>query len=180
MTDTQMDRATCLVVMGPAGVGKTTTAAGLAEMLAWPYAEADEFHPAANIAKMESGTPLDDADRAPWLASIRDWISAEAHAGRSTVVTCSALKRSYRDLLREADARVRFVCLTATPDLVGRRMATRQGHFMPVSLLKSQFDTLEPLQVDEDGIVVSVDLPADEVVATALRALRLKPAPEVG
>ncbi|MEF2552142.1 gluconokinase [Aurantimonas sp. A2-1-M11] len=180
MTETSPQMATSLVVMGPAGVGKTTTAASLAGMLGWPYAEADEFHPAANITKMESGTPLDDKDRAPWLAAIRDWISDEAAAGRSTVVTCSALKRSYRDLLRGAQARVRFVCLTATPDLVGRRMATRQGHFMPVSLLKSQFDTFQPLEADEDGIVVSVDLPPDEVVATALRALRLSPVPRAG
>ncbi|WP_232845820.1 gluconokinase [Aurantimonas marina] len=162
---------TALVVMGPSGVGKTTTAKLLAERLDWPFAEADEFHSAANIAKMESGQPLNDNDRAPWLVAIRDWITGQAAGGVSTVVACSALKRCYRDVLREADARVRFVSLTAEQDLVGERLGRRTGHYMPKSLLQSQFDDLEPLQSDEDGVTISVGVPPEAVVTHALEAL---------
>lgn len=162
-----------LVVMGPSGVGKTTTAKLLAARLNWPFAEADTFHSAENIAKMESGQPLDDDDRAPWLAAIRDWISDQAGNGVSTVVACSALKRRYRDVLRAADARVRFVALTADQDLVGDRLDRRTGHYMPKSLLQSQYDDFEPLEADEDGVMVRVDVPPEAVVTHALEALRL-------
>ncbi|MCB8840568.1 gluconokinase [Aurantimonas sp. VKM B-3413] len=165
------DETMALVVMGPSGVGKTTTAEGLAAHLGWPFAEADQFHPPANIEKMTSGTPLNDEDRAPWLAAIRDWITCEAESGRSTVLTCSALKRRYRDVLREAHARVRFVSLVADPELVAGRLAHRKGHFMPASLLKSQFADFEPLQPDEDGVNVTVSMPPEEVVATVLKDL---------
>ena len=111
--------AVCLVVMGPSGTGKTTTAKLLSQRLGWKFAEADEFHPKPNIDKMSAGIPLDDADRAPWLRLIRDWISDEAGMGENTVITCSALKRRYRDVLRGAEARVRFVELEAGPELVG-------------------------------------------------------------
>ncbi|KKN73628.1 hypothetical protein LCGC14_0398280 [marine sediment metagenome] len=164
-------KTTALVVMGPSGVGKTTTAKLLAARLGWPFAEADQFHSAANIAKMESGQPLNDADRAPWLAAIRDWIADQAGHGVSSVVACSALKRRYRDLLREANTRVRFVSLTADQDLVGDRIGRRTGHYMPKSLLQSQFDGLEPLQSDEDGVTVSVGVPPEAVVSDALEAL---------
>src|SRR5688500_5995176 len=98
-----------VIVMGPAGVGKTTTAQLLAARLGWPFAEGDRFHPQANIDRMSRGIPLTDADRAPWLAGVRDWISRQAEAGNSVVVTCSALKRTYREILRGARADVRFV-----------------------------------------------------------------------
>jgi gluconokinase len=171
------DARTCVVVMGPSGVGKTTTAELLAERLGWTFAEADTFHPQANIDKMTAGVPLDDDDRAPWLALIRDWIGAQAAAGRDSVVTCSALKRRYRDVLRQAPARVRFLSLAATPDLVEGRLASRKGHYMPASLLASQFAALEPLGPEEDGVSVEVSAAPDAVVERAVAALRLVAAP---
>ncbi|MFC3495410.1 gluconokinase [Glycomyces rhizosphaerae] len=154
---------TCLVVMGVAGSGKSTVARLLADRLGRPMAEADDFHPEANIAKMRSGTPLTDADREPWLLSLRDWISAHDAEGRGTVVTCSALKRTYRDLLRGATAQVRFVHLSGTPEVIGERLSARSGHFMPPSLLDSQFADLEPLGDDEDGITVDVTAPPEQI-----------------
>lgn len=158
-----------VVVMGVSGSGKTTLAQILSARLGRVVAEADEFHPPENIAKMSAGVPLNDEDRGPWLAALRDWLTEQAAAGRSTVVTCSALRRSYRDVLRSARGRVRFVHLSPAADLLSRRMAARTGHFMPPSLLPSQLATLEPLAGDEDGLVLDVDLPphamADRVVA---------------
>ncbi|MGF0115863.1 gluconokinase [Promicromonospora sp. Marseille-Q5078] len=155
-----------VVVMGVAGSGKTTVAGLLADRLGVDVAEADEFHPAANIEKMSAGTPLTDADRAPWLAAIRDWLSTETDAGRPAVVTCSALKRAYRDVLRGARGRVRFVHLDGSPELLADRMAHRSGHFMPTTLLPSQLATLEPLEPDEDGITVDVAAPPQDVIDT--------------
>jgi gluconokinase len=160
-----------LVIMGVSGSGKTTVARILTERLGWPYAEADEFHPQANIDKMSAGTPLTDEDRWPWLAAMRDWLSEQARAGRSTIVTCSALKLAYRDVLREAEGRVRFIHLTAAPEVIAPRLGHREGHFMPPSLLPSQFATLEPLAEGEDGVVVVVDVPPEEVADRALAAL---------
>ena len=120
-----------LVVMGVAGSGKTTLATLLGERLGWATAEADDFHPPSNIAKMASGTPLDDADRWPWLAAIRDWMNGHSAPGTGTIVTCSALKRSYRDLLRQADGTVRFIHVTGAPSTIARRLEHRTGHFMP-------------------------------------------------
>ncbi|WGD30189.1 gluconokinase [Ancylobacter sp. WKF20] len=165
--------AIALIVMGPSSIGKTTTARMLAEVLGWPYAEGDTFHPAANIAKMSKGVPLNDDDRAPWLDKIRAYIDAEAAGGRNVIITCSALKRTYRDTLRQAKADVRFVELIADRALVADRMAHRTGHFMPPSLLDSQFDTLEDLGADERGVQVTVDVPPDQVVARALDGLGL-------
>ncbi|WP_447007728.1 gluconokinase [Saccharothrix isguenensis] len=164
---------TCVVVMGVSGAGKSTVARLLADRLGWPMAEADEFHPAANIAKMSTGTPLTDDDRAPWLAAIRDWVTQRAAAGDSTVVTCSALKRSYRDVLREAGARVRFLFLDGAGEVIGGRMALRSGHFMPPSLLQSQFDVLQPLQSDEDGAAVDVRGTPELIVEDAVTRLDL-------
>lgn len=163
----------CVVVMGVSGSGKSTVARSLADRLGWSMAEADEFHPAANIGKMSAGTPLTDADRAPWLAAIRDWITARAAAGESTVVTCSALKRAYRDVLRAADARVRFLHLHGAADVIADRMRHRSGHFMPPALLQSQFDTLEPLGSEEDGAAVDVTLTPEQIVEEAVTRLDL-------
>ncbi|MFC4614088.1 gluconokinase [Cellulomonas algicola] len=160
-----------VVVMGVAGSGKTTVGRLLAERLARPYAEADAFHPPENVAKMAAGTPLTDDDRAPWLAAIRDWLTARARDGQDTVVTCSALKVAYRDVLRDAEGRVRFLHLSGPGELIADRMAHRAGHFMPTSLLPSQLATLEPLTDAEDGVTVVFDVPPADVVERALRAL---------
>jgi gluconokinase len=166
---------TCLVVMGVSGSGKSTVALMLAARLGWPMAEADEFHSPANIAKMESGIPLTDADREPWLRSLRDWISEHDAAGRSTVVTCSALKRSYRDLLRGATARVRFIHLSGTREVIGARLSGRSGHFMPPSLLDSQFAVLQPLGPDEDGMTVEVEATPERIVDEVCAGLESLP-----
>ena len=158
--------ALCLVVMGPSGTGKTTTAKNLSQRLGWKFAEADEFQPKANIDKMSAGIPLNDEDRAPW-------ISDEAAMGESTVITCSALKRRYRDILRGAEARVRFVELDAPQSLIGDRLAQRRGHYMPPSLLASQYADFEPLEADEDGVKISVEQGPDAVATDALRQLEL-------
>ncbi len=171
-----MEQHEHLVVMGVAGSGKTTVAQLLGERLGWVVAEADEFHPASNVAKMAAGTPLTDDDRWPWLAAIARWIGEQEAAGRSSVVTCSALKRSYRDVLAAAPGRVRFVHLNGTPELIGDRMTHRTGHFMPTALLPSQFATLEPLEPDEDGVTVPVTVSPQSVADAALRALGLAPA----
>lgn len=160
-----------LVVMGVAGSGKTTVAKILADRLGWPYAEADEFHPQANIDKMSEGIPLTDDDRWPWLGAIRNWLTEQTRAGHSAIVTCSALKTAYRDVLREAEGRVRFVHLDGTIEQIGERMAGRSGHFMPPSLLPSQFDTLQPLGPDEDGVVIPVGVSPQSVADAALREL---------
>lgn len=171
-TDSTADPADAvehLVVMGVAGSGKTTVATLLSERLGVTYAEADQFHPQANIDKMTAGTALTDEDRWPWLESIRDWLSSEAEAGRSGVVTCSALKRSYRDLLRTARGEVCFVHLDGSPELLEERIQHRSGHFMPPTLLPSQLATLEPLADDEHGMTLDVAASpqelADEILA---------------
>lgn len=160
-----------LVVMGVAGSGKTTIAGLLAARLGCPFAEGDEQHPPANVAKMAAGVPLTDDDRWPWLRAVRDWMTQQDDAGRDSVVTCSALKRSYRDLLRETPGRVRFVHLDGSFDLIGDRLETRAGHFLPSALSSSQFEILEPLADDEDGVVVPVADSPDRIADDALRRL---------
>jgi gluconokinase len=162
-----------LVVMGPSGVGKTTTARLLAERLGWPYVEGDSLHPQANVAKMAAGTPLTDDDRLPWLQLIADHLSKQANAGRSTVVTCSALKRAYRDILRTTDGDVLFIELRLPPEIVAERMEKRRGHFMPTSLLQTQLDTLEPLEADEPGIRHDAVGSPNQVVDSILNRLDL-------
>lgn len=156
-----------LVVTGVSGSGKSTVAALVAQRLGWDFAEGDDMHPAANVAKMAAGMPLDDDDRWPWLAVVAGWIRGHLAAGRPGIITCSALKRSYRDVLR--GEHVIFVYLAATPAELARRMAHRQGHFMPGSLLASQLATLEPPSTDEQAISVetggSPAAIADHVVA---------------
>lgn len=161
-----------LVVMGVAGCGKTTTAALLAGRLGATFAEGDEFHSPANVTKMSLGHPLTDEDRWPWLRGIRDWLAAEAQAGRSAVVPCSSLKRSYRDVLREAGP-VEFVHLTGSRELLSERIQGRAGHFMKPEMLTSQLTTLEPLADDEAGFAVDVTPRPDAIVDTIIRHLDL-------
>ncbi|HXD27211.1 MAG TPA: gluconokinase [Arthrobacter sp.] len=165
--------ATHLVVMGVSGSGKTSVAAHLAALLGWPAAEADDFHPPANIAKMAAGIPLDDADRLPWLETLRDWMDRHVGTSSGTVVTCSALKKSYRDLLNQATGVVRFLHVQVDPDLLARRLEARTGHFMPGTLLASQLATLEPLGPDEDGITLVNDTTPADLAHRAVAALDL-------
>ena len=164
-----------VVIMGVAGSGKTTLALELERRLGWPYAEADDFHPQANVDRMAAGTPLTDEDRSPWLVAIRDWLTEQSRAGRSTLVTCSALKVAYRDVLRQAEGRVRFVHLTGGEEVIAPRFEQRREHFMPPTLLPSQLATLEPLEPGEDGIELVVDVPPDVVAQRAVDALSLVP-----
>ena len=157
-----------IVVMGVAGSGKSTVAAELARRLRWLFIEGDAFHPPANVAKMRAATPLTDDDRAPWLDAIAAWIADARSRGERCVVACSALKRAYRERIRAGRTDVRFVYLQGPYDLIARRMAARREHYMPVALLKSQFETLEAPAPDERAIVLSIDRPpesmADEIV----------------
>jgi gluconokinase len=162
-----------VVVMGVSGCGKTTVAQGISERTGLPYGEADRFHPPENIAKMESGTPLTDEDRWPWLRELASWMAAQSAQGFSTVIACSALRRSYRDVLRNGPPGLQFVHLHGDPELIRTRMSSRSGHFMPASLLQSQLDTLEPLQDDEDGLVLDLALAPEELVDEAIRRLGL-------
>lgn len=151
-----------LTVMGVTGSGKTTVGAALAQRLRVPFADADDFHPPENVAKMSAGIPLDDADRAPWLRAIGAWLAAHRDSGG--VISCSALRRSYRDVLRAAAPDVLFVHLAGSPEVVARRVAGRPGHFMPASLVASQFATLEPLGPDENGVTLDLDRSVDDLV----------------
>lgn len=158
-----------VVVMGVAGTGKTTIGPLVAAALGVPYAEGDDFHPAANVAKMSAGVPLDDADRGPWLDAIGRW--AHSREGLGGVVSSSALKRIYRDRLRAAAPGVVFLHLTGDRELIERRMTERKGHFMPTALLDSQFATLEQLGDDEAGVAVDVTGSPEEIAARAVAAL---------
>jgi gluconokinase len=159
--------------MGVSGSGKSTVAAALAERLGWILAEGDDFHSPANIAKMHSGTPLTDSDRLPWLRAIADWIAARLDAGGTGVVTCSALKYSYRDLLSAGHSEVEFVYLKGSPAVMAKHLAGRHGHFMPASLLASQFDALEEPGADEPVLVVDVDQPVEAIIAEIVKRLDL-------
>lgn len=168
------ERPLHVVVMGVSATGKTSVAERLAEELGWPFEEGDDHHPQSNVDKMAAGVPLDDDDRRPWLEALAGLLAREHAAGRSSVLTCSALRRSYRDILRSEvpEDLIFFVHLAADFDVLRDRMALRQRHFMPTSLLQSQFDTLEPLEPDERGVLVDVTPPLDQVVARALAAVR--------
>ncbi len=154
--------ASPIVVMGVSGSGKSAVGAALAQRLRAPFADADDFHPPANIAKMTAGHPLDDDDRHPWLEAIGVWLGERCATGG--VMSCSALKRSYRDQLRRHCPETLFLHLTGTPEVIGRRQASRPGHFMPASLLLSQFNTLEPLDADEQGTTIDVDQSIDSII----------------
>lgn len=167
-------RPTPTVVMGVSGSGKSTVGAALAQRLGVPFADADDMHPAANIAKMAAGHPLDDDDRHPWLERIGAWLADHPAGG---VVSCSALKRKYRDQLREHVDGLEFLNLQGSHEVIARRQASRPGHFMPASLLASQFATLEPLQPDENGVVIDVDQSVDAIVEQYVRTMQ-HPAPK--
>jgi gluconokinase len=156
-----------IVVMGVSGSGKSTVGAAIAQRLRVPFADADDLHPEANIAKMSRGEPLDDHDRYPWLETVGGWLAEHAEGG---VMSCSALKRKYRDQLRHHAPGVEFVLLTGSREVIERRQAARPGHFMPASLLTSQLATLEPLEPDEGGVVLDVAQGVDEIVEGYVRA----------
>lgn len=155
-----------VVLMGVAGCGKSTIGEALSRVLGWPFRDADSFHPEANVAKMSRGLPLDDADRAPWLAAIAGWIEAQQAAGQRAIVSCSALKRRYRDVIASGRPGVCLVHLAGTLAVIEARMAARRDHFMPLSLLKSQFEALEPPDADEHALVVDVARTPEEILAT--------------
>jgi gluconokinase len=155
-----------IVVMGVSGSGKSTVGAALAQRLGVPFADADDFHPPANIAKMTAGVALDDDDRHPWLDAIGRWLADRCDGGG--VMSCSALKRKYRDQLRSRCAQTEFVHLSGSPEVIAARQASRPGHFMPASLMASQFATLEPLQPDERGVTLDVDHDIDSIVGAYL------------
>lgn len=160
-----------IVVMGVSGSGKTTVGRALADRLCVPYAEADDFHPPANIEKMSSGQPLTDDDRWPWLRALAEWIAA--HADTGGVITCSALKRKYRDLLHAAAPdQIRFLHLDGERSVIAARLAARGGHFMPAALLDSQLADLEPLDPDEPGLVIDIALTPEEIVGATLERIQ--------
>lgn len=163
-----------VVVMGVSSTGKTQVGTRLSRRLGWGFVEGDDLHPEANIAKMAAGTPLTDDDRWPWLRAIVTHVREAVERDGPVVVTCSALRRSYRDVLRGADpdGEVFFVHLHGTFTLLAERMGRREGHFMPPALLQSQFETLEPLDPDETGALVDVTPPVHEVAEQAEREIR--------
>ena len=162
---------TTVVVMGVSGTGKTTVAEHLVKRLGWPFAEGDTFHPAANVAKMRDGIALHDEDRWPWLQALADWIGAREAAGENAVVTCSALKRSYREVLRTGHPSVWFAHVDTSPELLRERVTRRTGHYMPPSLLDSQLATLERLAPDEPGLTLTGEGRADDVAEEVLEVL---------
>lgn len=170
---TDAPAAPIVVIMGVAGSGKTTVAALLAGHLGWQYAEADDFHSAANVAKMSAGQPLTDEDRWPWLAAIAAWIDARRAAHQPGVVTCSALKRRYREVLSDGRPEVRIVFLDGDPDVIGRRITARHGHYMKPEMLASQFNDLERPEPDEQVTTIEVRGTPAEVVDHVIEALGL-------
>ena len=165
------DDLTAVVVMGVSGAGKSTVAQRLASRLGWSFAEGDALHPATNVTKMASGEPLTDTDRAPWLAAVARVIGTWRSRGERGVITCSALKRAYRDKIIGNHSDVRLVHLAGSRELVAQRLATRHEHFMPASLLDSQFAALEPPGADENPITVAVDRPVAAIVESIVAVL---------
>jgi gluconokinase len=173
MTGALSSTPTVLIVMGVSGSGKSTIGTLLAMRLRWEFEDADWFHPDANVEKMHRGIPLTDEDRWPWLNAIAEWIDKARVAGRHAVIACSALKRCYRDVLIGDRKDVRLVYLKGDEALIARRFATRHEHFMPVSLLHSQFVALEEPGADENPITVSIEPPPREVVSRIMSGLKL-------
>ena len=163
-----------LVLMGVSGCGKTTVAAILAGRLSWPFEEGDALHPPANIAKMEAGHPLTDEDRAPWLRKVADWVDERLDAGENGLITCSALKRSYREVINRRGAGVVFVYLHGSRETIASRLMARHGHFMPPSLLDSQFADLEEPAADEPAVRVDIGPAPSMLAQTIIDTLDLK------
>ncbi|WP_256820736.1 MULTISPECIES: gluconokinase [unclassified Dietzia] len=163
-----------IVVMGVSGAGKSTVARVIAERLGAPFLDADDVHPPANRRKLSAGEPLTDDDRAPWLAAVRDGMrerDRSTGSGPGLVVACSALRRAYRDTLRQVERPVFFVELGTDPELIAARLAARRGHFASRRILESQLSTVEPLEADENGLVCPITLPASEIADEVLAAL---------
>lgn len=160
------------VVMGVSGCGKSSIGQGLADALGCRYLEGDSFHPAANVAKMSAGIPLTDADRSDWLLRLQGEIATAQAKGESLVLSCSALKRRYRDLLRSGDPALRFAHLAGPREIIAARMAARVDHYMPPSLLDSQLRDLEPLQDDEAGVLLNLADTPEQLVATIVRSMK--------
>ena len=175
MADTaqHLTRPVVLVLMGVSGSGKTTVAQILARRLGWAFEEGDALHPQANVDKMAAGHALNDADRAPWLAKVADWVEARLIAGECGVITCSSLTRAYRERIRRNGTGVEFVYLYGSRELISSRLATRHGHFMPSSLLDSQFATLEEPAADEPAIRVEIGPAPEQSAAVITAALAL-------
>ncbi len=161
--------------MGVSGAGKSTVGRALAEALAWPFQEGDALHPPANVALMRAGVPLTDEDRWPWLAAVAGWIDGQAIRRAPGVITCSALRRSYRQVLTGGRPQVRLVHLQGDRGLIAGRLAGRRGHFMPPALLDSQFATLEAPGSAEGAFVVDVALDVEQQVAAVLRSMSTTP-----
>ena len=165
--------AVVLVLMGVSGCGKTTVAALLGTTLGWVFEEGDELHPQANIDKMAAGHPLTDEDRWPWLERVAGWVDARLDAGQNGLITCSALKRSYRDVINRRRSGIVFMYLSASRETISARLVSRHGHFMPSSLLDSQFAALEEPTPDEPAIRVDADPSPDVVAEEIIEALGL-------
>jgi ribose 5-phosphate isomerase A len=165
------DHPPILVLMGVSGSGKTTIAKELEARLGWPFEEGDALHPEANIAKMQAGIPLTDEDRGPWLEAVAAWIDAQRARKQPGIITCSALKRSYRQMIIGNRREARLVYLRGSRDLIAKRLADRRGHFMPPSLLQSQFDALEVPRPDEDPLIVDIGPPSGDVASDIIRQL---------
>jgi gluconokinase len=165
------DLPSVLVLMGVSGSGKTTVGKLVADKLGWTYEEGDDFHPESNVEKMHAGHPLTDEDRWPWLHAIAQEIDRLRAKGESAVLTCSALKRAYRDIIVGARPDVRLVYLKGSRELIGARIAARKHHFMPPELLDSQFAALEEPAADEHALTVSVEPPPEEIAAAILAKL---------
>lgn len=163
-----------LVLIGVSGAGKTTVARILARRLGWPFQEGDDLHPQANIEKMRAGQPLTDADRVRWLVAVADWVDARLDAGEDGLITCSALKRAYRDVINRRGLGVMFVFLSGTRSTIASRVEARQAHFMPPSLLDSQFADLEEPGPDEPHIRIDVGAPPDAIAEAIIRKLGLR------
>ena len=158
-----------LILMGPTGCGKTTVGHLLAQRLKWPFLDGDDFHPAANVAKMHNGTPLNDSDRRPWLLALQKEIERRNRAGQSAILACSALKQTYRELLGVDQQAVKTVYLRGSFELLQKRLADRRDHFMPPELLRSQLETLE---VPEGGLVVNIDEDPAMIVTRIIASLQ--------
>jgi len=160
-----------LVIMGVSGVGKSSVAQELAARLGWPFEEGDALHPEANVAKMHAGIPLTDADRQPWLERVAAWIDDQRAHKQPGIITCSALRRSYRQIIIGDRPEVRLIYLRGSRDLIAQRLAARSGHFMPASLLQSQFDVLEEPDPGEDPLTVDVETSAGQIATEIIRLL---------